>query len=105
MEDLQYISIRAFELRELILDEDVDCLLINERQYESNGCLEKLKMLSQHMHANASYGVRFGVLSNRFGARFFVWVESVCDQKIISSFTMHEKHYLDLLVDEMLVPI
>jgi len=45
MEELQSVSLRALELHEFILNEDVNQLPINETMYEINQCMDKLQKL------------------------------------------------------------
>jgi len=113
MENFQLILIWGLELSGLILDENVAWMSTNAQQYELNDCLSKLHKLSQHMHDNAFNGVWFGI--NPYGILgacpmdlmhailhgLILYVIKI----IISSFSTHEKHFLDLLVDEILAPI
>jgi len=113
MEELQSVSIRALELHGFILNKEVDHLPINVKMYEMNQCMDKLQKLSQHMHDNAFDSVWFGVNPNGIlGASpmdlmhaFLHGLIPYVVKIVIGSFTTREKHQMDILVDNILVPI
>jgi len=113
MEELQSVSIRALELHGFILNEEVNHLPINVKMYEMNQCMDKLQKLSQHMHDNAFDSVWFGVNPNGIlGASptdlmhaFLHGLIPYVVKIVIGSFTTREKHQMDILVDNILVPI
>jgi len=79
--------------------------------YEMDQCMDKFQQLWQHMHDNAFDNVWFGVNPNGIlGAfptdlmpTFLHGLIPYVVKFVVGSFTTHEKHQMDVLVDNILV--
>jgi len=112
MSALQELSICALELSGFIVNENDDAIPNFQRQVQLNEHFEKLKKLAHHMHDNAFDTVWFGEndhgilgtcptdLMHAFLHGLIPYVVKI----VINTFMTSDKHKLDLLVDDILVP-